>query len=161
MPRRVWERMTPELPRAPSSAPWASLAAMTPAEVSWLSLISRIAACIVADMLEPVSPSGTGKTLRALIASRCSSSHAAPASRAFLRSWPSKTLIRRGRCARTARGDCSCIELLLPFAVYFLIRGGRWTMTQSLDVNINLGNRYPKHLLNGEFHATHDVMGNR
>src|SRR5260370_31885395 len=125
------------------------MAAIAPAEVSWLLTTPRIAACIVADILEPVSPSGTGKTLRALIASRCSSRHAAPASRAFLRSWPSKTLIRRGRCARTGRGDCSCIELLLPFAVYFLIRGRRWAMTQSLDVNINMGNRHPKHLLNG------------
>src|SRR6266567_7689041 len=119
--------------------------------------MSRMAACIVADILEPVSPSGTGKTLSALMASRCSSNHAAPASRAFLRSCPSKMLIRRGRCARTARGDCSCIELLLPFVVYFLIRGRRWTMTQSLDINIHLGNGHAKHLLNRELYAAHDV----
>ena len=133
--------MTPELPRAPMSAPWASFAAMTLADVSLLSAMPRIAACMVADMLEPVSPSGTGKTLRALIASRCSSNQAAPAIRAFLRSCPSKTLIRRGRCVRTVRGDCSCIVTpratkkdALQIVVYFLLGGvgpwpNPWTLT--------------------------------
>src|SRR5690348_12917747 len=94
--------MTPELPRAPISAPRESFSAMTAAESSSESAISLVAARIVSDMLVPVSPSGTGKTLSALMASRCCSSQAWPARIAFLRSCPLKTLVCfwRGRAKR-------------------------------------------------------------
>jgi hypothetical protein len=60
MPRRIWDRMTPELPRAPMSDPWV---------MAWYTLFgsdgslwssslttdSRVRAIFV-----PVSPSGTG-----------------------------------------------------------------------------------------------------
>ena len=62
--------MTPELPRAPMSAPklaaWATRSASASAPAR--SASSR-AARTVASMLVPVSPSGTGKTLSELISS--------------------------------------------------------------------------------------------
>src|SRR2546421_12588624 len=96
----------------------------------------------------------------ALMAPRCSPNRVPPASRAFLRSCPSKTLMRRGRCMSTGRGDCSCIVAVLPFVVFVLIRGERWAMAQSLDVHIDLGNGNYKHFLYGELAAAHNVMRN-
>ncbi len=58
-PRRIWDRITPELPRAPMSDPWLMalhVAAMSgPAATSSATTDSRVSA-----MLVPVSPSGTG-----------------------------------------------------------------------------------------------------
>src|SRR5215472_7251201 len=100
-----------------------------------------MAACMVADMLEPVSPSGTGKTLRAFIASRCSSNHAAATRSAFLRSCPSKTLMRRRRWNRIdERCDCSCIMTLL-----MCFRG--CAVGQPLYIDVHLEYRDTKHLL--------------
>src|SRR5579863_5963227 len=155
-PRKIWERMTPELPRAPSSAPCESFAAMMPAEVSSLASIARIAACMVADILEPVSPSGTGKTLSALMASRCSASHAAPLSMAFFKSCPSKTLMRRGRrgCNEVvARGVCSCMVDGSYDSVLFLLYALRRVrlrraVAQALHIDIDLCNRYTQHFFN-------------
>src|SRR5579875_3884979 len=162
-PRSVCERMTPELPRAPNSAPCASFAAITPAAVSLLAAMSRVAACIVLDMLEPVSPSGTGKTLRALMASLCSSSHAAPAIMAFFRSCPSKTLMRRVRC-RVRRDVCSCILLrYLTVEVsskLFFAKLDRWVVNESLNIDVDLGDGNAQHLLDGEFYAAHNIMRN-
>ena len=65
-PRRIWLRMTPELPRAPISEPWlialhvSSMA--SPAPSSSATTASRVRAMFV-----PVSPSGTGYTFRRLI----------------------------------------------------------------------------------------------
>src|SRR2546423_9162171 len=106
-------------------------------------------------MWERFPPSGTGKPLSALIPSRSSPTQAAPASRAFLRSCPSKTLMRRGRCVRTGRGDCFCIVAVLPFVVFVFIRGERWAMAQSLDVYIYLGNGDSQHFLNIEHYTAH------
>ena len=61
--------MTPELPRAPMSEPWLialHVAAMSPPAVA----ISATTDSRVSAMLVPVSPSGTGYTLRRLMASR-------------------------------------------------------------------------------------------
>ena len=61
MPRRSWERMTPELPRAPirEPCPMALQTSGRPAPASTpassLTTASRVRA-----MLVPVSPSGTG-----------------------------------------------------------------------------------------------------
>ena len=77
-PRRICERMTPELPRAPRSEP-SEAAAATSATVSPLhSLISLTAPCMVMNMFVPVSPSGTGKTLSESISALFLSSSAAP-----------------------------------------------------------------------------------
>ncbi len=58
-PRRIWERITPEFPRAPISDPWLTAlhveAMSSPAPSSSDSTDSTVSA-----MLVPVSPSGTG-----------------------------------------------------------------------------------------------------
>ena len=58
MPRSICERMTPLLPRAPSSAASASALLIAPAPPD--SGRAAFAARSVSSMLVPVSPSGTG-----------------------------------------------------------------------------------------------------
>src|ERR1700736_2349095 len=127
--------------------------------------MSRIAACMVADMLEPVSPSGTGKTLSALMASRCSTNHAAPAIMAFFRSCPSKTLMRRcrwGPMEVVTRGSGSCIVEINPsLCVLYVMRAqsiSPHAMAQSLNVYVDLRNRNAQHLFNREFDTAHDIL---
>ena len=69
-PRRICEVMTPELPRAPMSAPVVMALRISAAEAPMDSL-ARLATTdsSVSDMFVPVSPSGTGKTLRRLTSS--------------------------------------------------------------------------------------------
>src|SRR3954454_18462752 len=78
-PRMSWERMTPLLPRAPSSAARATESTIwsRPISSSVCSSSSRARrstssrqARRVSAMLSPVSPSATGKTLRSLISAR-------------------------------------------------------------------------------------------
>ena len=53
--------MTPELPRAPMSEPWAiAPATASKPDSALISSSSAITDSRVAAMLEPVSPSGTG-----------------------------------------------------------------------------------------------------
>src|SRR3989304_3820373 len=59
--------MTPLLPRAPISAPLAIAWATSEVFVSVGRAASAIVERIVSSILVPVSPSGTGKTFRALI----------------------------------------------------------------------------------------------
>ena len=66
MPRRIWDRITPELPRAPISEPWL-IALHTAARSSPAVSSSSATAASVSAMLVPVSPSGTGYTLSLLI----------------------------------------------------------------------------------------------
>src|ERR1700736_1685670 len=76
-PRRICDRITPLLPRAPMSDPCAA-AAITE------SIASGVGACCASStaersvkyMFEPVSPSGTGNTLRSLISCWFASSQA-------------------------------------------------------------------------------------
>ena len=75
-----WEKMTPLLPRAPSSAPRAIALLIEPTVADAASGTSaEVAARSVSSMLMPVSPSGTGKTLSALMASALASRQPAPA----------------------------------------------------------------------------------
>ena len=69
-PRRICEVMTPELPRAPMSAP-VVMALRTSAAEAPMGSLARLATTdsSVSDMFVPVSPSGTGKTLRRLTSS--------------------------------------------------------------------------------------------
>ena len=89
MPRQIWEKITPEFPRAPISAPCAMLCAIWPAFAESFFATSWQAACMVSDMFVPVSPSGTGKTLRELTVCWLVLSHVSPAKTSFLRSFPS------------------------------------------------------------------------
>src|SRR3954452_23679713 len=80
-PRTIWERITPLLPRAPSSAARATAATSSSRPMSsiiwplmWSSSVST--ARIVIAMLSPVSPSATGNTFRSLTSWRRLSSSA-------------------------------------------------------------------------------------
>jgi hypothetical protein len=72
-PRSTWDRMTPELPRAPISDPWL-IALHTEARSSPAASSASHTAMRVSDMLVPVSPSGTGYTLSRLMGSRWAAS---------------------------------------------------------------------------------------
>ena len=69
-PRKICEVMTPELPRAPMSAP-VVIALRISAPSAPMGSCARFSTTVsnVSDMFVPVSPSGTGKTLRRLISS--------------------------------------------------------------------------------------------
>ena len=64
-PAKMRERMTPELPRAPSSMP-DEAAEDSSDSVPMLSFRAAQPALSVISMLSPVSPSGMGNTLRSL-----------------------------------------------------------------------------------------------
>src|SRR5271170_4093538 len=70
MPRRIWERITPELPRAPFSAPADRAAAVLTTSVDFASVLASASAeRMVNSMFTPVSESATGNTLSRLISS--------------------------------------------------------------------------------------------
>src|SRR5439155_24689329 len=101
-PRRIWLAITPELPRAPMSAPNAAAAATRSADaVGPSASASASAARTVAIMFEPVSPSGTGNTLSALTSSTAASRPAAAARKAPSR--PSPSQARRAISAGPSR----------------------------------------------------------
>ena len=66
-PRKIRDRMTPELPRAPRSMAEAQMAVAWPTVSGDFCRSSPAAVPMVRLMLVPVSPSGTGKTLSSLI----------------------------------------------------------------------------------------------
>ncbi len=68
-PRRICDRMTPELPRAPCNAPSASAAATATTSSVGRESARAHADRIVNSMFVPVSASATGKTLSRLISS--------------------------------------------------------------------------------------------
>src|ERR1700737_3113798 len=88
-PRRICDRITPELPRAPINAPWDARRAITERSGSSRSRISSTAAWSVSSMLVPVSPSGTGNTFNASTSSRLRVSQASEPSNASLNRRPS------------------------------------------------------------------------
>ncbi len=59
--------MTPELPRAPMSDPWMTAWQVAPRSGDSRAAISLVTESMVRAMLVPVSPSGTGYTLRRLM----------------------------------------------------------------------------------------------
>ena len=89
MPRKICEAMTPELPRAPMRAPKLIAVATRSADCSATPSASARAARTVASMLLPVSPSGTGKTFRALTSSTWSARLSTAARKAASRPAPS------------------------------------------------------------------------
>ena len=70
MPRRICDRITPELPRAPLSAPDDRAAAVLATSADFASVLASASAeRMVNSMLTPVSASATGNTLSRLISS--------------------------------------------------------------------------------------------
>ena len=86
-PRRICDVMTPELPRAPMSAPLVMALRISAPEAPMGSL-ARFATTdsSVSDMFVPVSPSGTGKTFRRLTSSLRALRFLLAAAMAFTRS---------------------------------------------------------------------------
>ena len=78
MPRKICERMTPELPRAPRSAPFETQSHTSIKVLEEVMESSLTADCMVRDIFVPVSPSGTGKTLSASTFARLFSNIFAP-----------------------------------------------------------------------------------
>jgi hypothetical protein len=90
MPRSAWLTITPELPRAPTNAPYESVCHTTAASTSSGSDSTASAAdSMVRCRLVPVSPSATGKTLSASISDLA---------------WPSASAARRAQ-RRTVGGS--------------------------------------------------------
>src|SRR5207249_7842664 len=92
-PRKIWERITPELRRATIRAPWEARLAMVDRSGSSSPRMSSTADCKVNSMFVPVSPSGTGNTLSASTSSRLIVSQASEPSRASLNSRPSHSVM--------------------------------------------------------------------
>src|SRR6185312_6473088 len=84
----------PELPRAPIRLPWEASRAILLTSVACESLMSSTADWRVSSMLVPVSPSGTGNTLRRLSSSWFAASHPTLPSSACL-NWVPSTVDRR------------------------------------------------------------------
>ena len=82
-PRRSWERMTPEFPRAPLSDPDEIAFAMASIFGFSKAFTSFAADMIVSVIFVPVSPSGTGNTFSSLMISFFASRLAAPARNIF------------------------------------------------------------------------------
>ena len=66
-PRRSWDKITPEFPLAPRREPLEIFLESSSIDGFSSALTSLAAAMIVSDILEPVSPSGTGNTFNSLI----------------------------------------------------------------------------------------------
>jgi hypothetical protein len=60
MPRSIWARITPELPRAPMRDPWLSARVTACRSSPSTAASSEATDSMVRAMLVPVSPSGTG-----------------------------------------------------------------------------------------------------
>src|SRR3984957_9303787 len=70
MPRRIWDRITPELPRAPFSAPADRAAVVSTTSADFASVLASASAeRMVNSLFPPVSESATGNTLSRLISS--------------------------------------------------------------------------------------------
>ena len=78
-PVRICEKITPELPRAPMTAPKAALPAYSPTLGVSAWRMNFAADCMVIAMFVPVSPSGTGNTFSWFTLSLCRSKLSAPA----------------------------------------------------------------------------------
>ena len=66
-PRKIWEVITPLLPRAPINKPRENVEAIEDTSSSLRANISFAPLVSVKFMFMPVSPSGTGKTFKASI----------------------------------------------------------------------------------------------
>src|SRR5256885_1558385 len=121
-PRKIGERMTPEFPRAPMSAPCDARRAVRERSESSRSGMSSTADCKVRSMLVPVSPSGTGKTFRESTSSRLTVSHASEPSRASLNRRPSHSVmgmvavpVRLGISAAATPADVDPLDVDVDF----------------------------------------------
>src|SRR2546421_7512133 len=143
-PRSTCERMTPLLPRAPISDPWAAACITFAAERSsgnrWES---STADRRVRYMFDPVSPSGTGNTLRSLTASWFACSHASAERRPsaiWVPSTSSNGLRTIAAVARRSAASTLCLEMY------------------ALDVDVDCDHRKSQRLLDRVLHRAHEVV---
>src|SRR5580704_13747341 len=136
--------MTPLFPRAPMSDPCAA-AASTESAASGLgaSRASSTADRSVRYMFEPVSPSGTGKTLRSLISCWLASSQ----DRADVR--PARTCSPPISRSGSRSTDSSGAGLVADTVVL---------RVDALDVHVHRDHGQPEGLLDGVAHGTHKVV---
>ena len=78
-PRKIWDKITPEFPRAPINKPLAKAVLNSPTCSVGVSLILSTPEINDIFIFVPVSPSGTGNTFRELIKSTFSVKRFAPA----------------------------------------------------------------------------------
>ncbi len=115
-PRKIWERITPELPRAPIRLPWEASLAILLTSAALDSLTSSTALWSVSSMLVPVSPSGTGKTLSRLTSS-----------------WFEESQLRLPRSARLKIGPSTPIALVVATTQRLSFSSRTpWTLTLTL-----------------------------
>ena len=96
--RRIWARMTPELPRAPTSDPLRTARA-TAGDSDDERSSAATTASIVITRFVPVSESATGKTLAASINAIFQSRFHALSALSRVRAFPSSHEVRRGQAA--------------------------------------------------------------
>ena len=113
-PRKIWDRITPELPRAPMRLPCEASLAILLTSAAFDSFTSSTADCRVSSMFVPVSPSGTGKTL-----SR------------FTSSWLVPSQLRLPSSARLNSGPSTPIAFVAAKAQVLSSRTP-WTLTLTL-----------------------------
>src|SRR5487761_140977 len=145
-PRRICDRMTPLLPRAPMSDPWAAARITEPADVGiGAACASSTAERSVRYMLEPVSPSGTGKTLRSLTCSWLACSHARELRRPASRASPSTS--RSGsRTVSVAARSAPAIVLLEVDALDVDVHGDDVDAEGLLDLVLDSAHQVVGHL---------------
>ena len=78
IPLKIWERITPELPLAPKSIPLDNGLEISPILVDSIDAIVLTPFSMVRHIFVPVSPSGTGKTLRLSTSSKLRRKFLAP-----------------------------------------------------------------------------------
>src|SRR6202051_1657701 len=143
-PRRICDRITPLLPRAPISEPCAAAASPeSTAPGAGASPASSTAERRVRYMFDPVSPSGTGKTLRSLISCWLASSHeSAAVSPARACSPP----IWRSGSRSTASSGAGLVADTVDLRM------------NALDVHVHRDHGQAQGLLDGVAHRAHQVV---
>src|SRR3984957_15632109 len=143
-PRRICERMTPLFPRAPMSEPCAA-AASTESAASGIgaSRASSTAERSVRYMFEPVSPSGTGKTLRSLISCWFASSHESAAVRPLSTCSPPTS---RSGSRSTDSSGAGLVADTVTLRV------------DALDVDVHRNHRQAEGLLHRVTHRAHQIV---
>src|SRR5438309_7124519 len=144
-PRKICDRMTPLLPRAPISEPCAAAAITDSADCGCgACCASSTADRSVRYMFDPVSPSGTGYTLRSLISCWFASSQANALRSPMSTCSPSASRSGSRRMVKSeATSDPDTILLRVD----------------ALDVDVDRQHRQTQCLLHVIAHCAHQVVG--
>ena len=133
-PRNNWDKITPELPRAPLKEPDESAFAIVSIVGFSIAATSLAAAMIVMVILVPVSPSGTGNTFNSLI-------HSFFASRPF-------AAARTAFCKRAASTDFNSMDFTSSLIYH----------SNAFNKDIDLFNRHSRELFYFVFHTLDQII---